>query len=32
VWKTNKQWAGTCRKFVLKLVDGSTHTADFKFR
>jgi hypothetical protein len=32
VWKTDKKWAGTCRKFVLKLTDGSTHTADFRFK
>lgn len=32
VWKTEKAWAGTCRTFQLKLDDGSTHTASFKFR
>ena len=32
VWKTDKAWAGTCRTFQLKLDDGSTHTASFKFR
>jgi hypothetical protein len=31
VWKTNPGWAGTCRKFVLTLVDGSTHEALFRF-
>jgi hypothetical protein len=31
VWKTNKAWAGTCRQFILKLDDGSEHTAVFKF-
>jgi hypothetical protein len=30
VWKTDKSWAGTCRQFVLKLADGSTHRADFR--
>jgi Tol biopolymer transport system component len=32
VWKTDKSWAGTCRAFVLKTVDGVTHRADFKFK
>lgn len=32
VWKTDQAWAGTCRTFQLKLDDGSTHTASFKFR
>jgi hypothetical protein len=31
VWKTNAGWGGTCRKFVLTLVDGSTHEAMFRF-
>jgi hypothetical protein len=32
VWKTDRAWAGTCRELQVKLVDGSTHTAWFKFR
>jgi hypothetical protein len=32
VWKTQKAWAGTCRRFILKLVDGTEHTADFGFK
>lgn len=32
VWKTQKSWAGQCRTLVLTLVDGSTHTAEFRFR
>ena len=32
VWKTNKAWKGTCRMFVLKLADGSDHSAKFRFR
>ncbi|HEX6711326.1 MAG TPA: PxKF domain-containing protein, partial [Rubrobacter sp.] len=32
VWKTQKAWAGTCRQFTMKLDDGTTHSADFKFR
>ena len=31
VWKTSPSWAGTCRKFVLTLADGSTHEALFRF-
>lgn len=31
VWKTDKAWAGTCRQFVLRLTDGSAHTASFRF-
>jgi hypothetical protein len=32
VWKTEKSWAGTCRQLVVKLNDGSTHIAQFKFK
>lgn len=31
-WKTEKSWAGTCRVLVVKLSDGTTHTANFKFK
>jgi hypothetical protein len=31
VWKTNKAWAQSCRQFIVKLIDGSSHVADFKF-
>ena len=31
IWKTNAGWAGTCRKLVLTLVDGSRHEALFRF-
>jgi alpha-tubulin suppressor-like RCC1 family protein len=31
-WKTQKAWAGTCRTLVLKLTDGTTHTAEFRMR
>jgi len=31
VWKTDADWAGTCRSFVLTLVDGSKHEARFHF-
>jgi hypothetical protein len=30
VWKTDKAWSSTCRHLVLKLKDGSSHTAEFK--
>jgi len=32
VWKTSKDWAGTCQQFSLGLNDGSTHTATFQFQ
>jgi len=32
VWKTDKTWKGQCRRFSLKLIDGTSHSADFKFR
>ncbi|MFN8491593.1 MAG: PxKF domain-containing protein [Caldilineaceae bacterium] len=31
VWKTDKAWAGTCRTLLVKLIDGTTHTASFQF-
>ena len=31
VWKTDKQWAGSCRTLILKLRDGTEHHADFHF-
>ena len=31
VWKTQKNWAGTCREFSLKLIDNTVHVATFKF-
>ncbi|HEU4597219.1 MAG TPA: HYR domain-containing protein [Pyrinomonadaceae bacterium] len=31
-WKTESGWAGTCRVLVVKLNDGSEHTALFKFK
>jgi hypothetical protein len=32
VWKTNAAWRNTCRRLVIKLNDGTTHTANFRFR
>lgn len=32
VWKTEKSWAGTCRKLIVRLNDGSEHAAFFKFK
>ena len=31
-WRTTKAMAGTCRTLVVKLADGSVHTAEFRFR
>ncbi|MET0626560.1 MAG: PxKF domain-containing protein [Pyrinomonadaceae bacterium] len=31
-WKTEKSWAGTCRVLVVTFIDGSTYTANFKFK
>jgi photosystem II stability/assembly factor-like uncharacterized protein len=32
VWKTDKAWSGTCRLLTVMLIDGSSHTASFKFK
>jgi hypothetical protein len=32
VWKTESSWAGTCRKLVITLNDGSVHEAWFKLK
>jgi HYR domain len=32
VWRTEKAWSGTCRQLIVKLIDGSTYTANFQFR
>jgi hypothetical protein len=31
-WKTAKSYAGQCREMTLTLSDGSTHTAQFRFK
>lgn len=31
VWKTDKAWAGTCRRLEVKLTDGTSHPALFRF-
>jgi hypothetical protein len=31
-WKTDKKWAGSCRQLVVRLIDGTEHTASFQFR
>lgn len=31
VWKTNKTWAGTCRRFTITLDDETEHSATFQF-
>jgi uncharacterized protein len=32
VWHTSGAWSGTCRQFVLRLVDGFEYRANFQFR
>lgn len=32
LWKTEREWAGSCRRLLLGLSDGSVHAADFRFR
>ncbi len=31
-WSTDKKWAGTCRRLLLHLSDGTTPYADFQFK
>ncbi|HEX7177031.1 MAG TPA: PxKF domain-containing protein [Pyrinomonadaceae bacterium] len=31
IWKSEKEWANTCRQLVITLNDGSVHIANFKF-
>lgn len=31
-WKTNRSWAGTCRRLLLKLDDGTVHEANFRLK
>jgi uncharacterized delta-60 repeat protein len=31
VWKTDKAWADSCRVLTVTLIDGTSHTAKFKF-
>lgn len=31
VWKTDRAWTGTCRQLSIALIDGTAHTAQFKF-
>lgn len=32
VWKTDKSWVGWCGQLQVKLIDGTLHTASFKFK
>ncbi len=32
VWKTEKFWAGQCRQLVVRLIDGTDHSALFKLK
>ena len=31
LWRTEREWAGSCRQFMLKLADGTVRRADFEF-
>lgn len=31
-WKTEKSWSGSCRRLLVRLDDGTLHTADFRLR
>jgi uncharacterized repeat protein (TIGR01451 family) len=31
-WKSEPSWAGTCRMLTVRLIDGTEHTAYFKFK
>ncbi|HVD55323.1 MAG TPA: DVUA0089 family protein [Thermoleophilaceae bacterium] len=31
LWRTRREWAGTCRRFLLRLNDGTVKRADFEF-
>jgi hypothetical protein len=31
VWKTEKSWASTCRQLIVRLIDGTSRHANFKF-
>jgi hypothetical protein len=31
LWRTERDWAGSCRQFMLKLKDGTVRRADFRF-
>ncbi|HEU4401121.1 MAG TPA: PxKF domain-containing protein [Candidatus Polarisedimenticolia bacterium] len=32
VWKTLSSWTGTCRQLIVKLADGASRAANFKFK
>jgi CSLREA domain-containing protein len=32
LWRTDRRWAGTCRKFTMRLIDGAEYSAFFRFR
>ena len=31
-WETDKSWQNSCRVLIVKLADGTTHTANFEFK
>jgi hypothetical protein len=32
VWKTDKSWTGQCRELTVRLLDGTDHIANFRFK
>jgi hypothetical protein len=32
LWRTDRKWAGTCRRLTLKFTDGAEYSANFRFR
>ena len=32
VWKTERNWDNQCRQLIVRLTDGTQHTASFQFR
>ena len=32
VWKTDKAWKGTCRQLDVRLIDTTSHVANFRFK
>jgi hypothetical protein len=31
-WRTDRTWAGSCRRLLVRLDDGTTHSADFRLQ
>jgi predicted extracellular nuclease len=32
IWKTEKEWSGTCRQLIVQLKDGTVYRANFSFK